>query len=100
MNESDQRASQVLAAGISIALSAQGKSLRKFVYIWAAIVILGPMVISVLSGHSKKDDTDSKTQRSGIRVHTDHRTGCQYLSVIKGGITPILNKNGLHAGCK
>lgn len=41
-----------------------------------------------------RDDSDSKTERSGVRVVTDHLTGLQYLETEKGGITPRLNIDG------
>lgn len=42
------------------------------------------------------DDTDNKTtkERSGLRLYTDHKTGCQYLVTLTGSITPRLNNNG------
>ncbi|MDG9780293.1 hypothetical protein [Metapseudomonas otitidis] len=39
------------------------------------------------------DDTDSPTQRSGMDLHTDHKTGLQYLSVPGCGLTPRLKDN-------
>lgn len=42
------------------------------------------------------DDTDTPEKRSGMRPHVDALTGCQYLSVSKGGITPRLDAQGRH----
>ena len=43
------------------------------------------------------DDTDvSATKRSGMRLHTDALTGCQYLAANGGGITPRLDASGKH----
>lgn len=39
------------------------------------------------------DDTDSPPHRSGMAVHTDALTGCQYLSAGRG-ITPRLDADG------
>ena len=39
------------------------------------------------------DSTDlSGWERSGLHLHTDHKTGIQYLSDGKGGLTPRLWK--------
>lgn len=41
------------------------------------------------------DDTDNPNgQRSNMMLLTDHGTGCQYLRVIGGGITPRLDADG------
>jgi hypothetical protein len=42
------------------------------------------------------DDTDGETKRSGMRLFTDYRTGCQYLGGAWGGITPRVNRDGTH----
>lgn len=41
------------------------------------------------------DDSDGET-RSNLNVHTDARTGCQYLSTLGGGITPRYAADGTH----
>ena len=49
------------------------------------------------------DDTDDKVNgtRSGMVLYTDNLTGCQYLKAgLIGGITPRLDVNGNHVGCK
>lgn len=44
---------------------------------------------------SERDDFDDPTgKRSGMIVYTDHRTGCQYLGTILGGITARLDRDG------
>ena len=41
------------------------------------------------------DDSDlNGFNRSGLRVHTDHKTGCQYLSAVFGGVTPRVDLAG------
>ena len=42
-----------------------------------------------------RDDTDGES-RSGLRLRTDARTGCQYLESTGGGLTPRLDRNGKH----
>jgi hypothetical protein len=46
--------------------------------------------------NNQKDDTDTEKNRSGMRLHTDYRTGYQYVSAMGGGITPRINSNGEH----
>ena len=41
-----------------------------------------------------RDDSDTETERSGMRVLTDNKTGLQYLVTSGGGITPRLDSNG------
>ncbi|WP_336187191.1 hypothetical protein [Pseudomonas aeruginosa] len=43
---------------------------------------------------NERDSTDAPGGRSGMRLHTDHATGLQYLSVPGGGITPRLGLDG------
>lgn len=43
------------------------------------------------------DDTDNfeKKERSGMRLYTDHKTGCQYLRAgLFSGLTPRLGADG------
>jgi hypothetical protein len=42
-----------------------------------------------------RDDTDGEA-RSGLKLRTDARTGCQYLESAGGGLTPRLGKDGRH----
>jgi hypothetical protein len=57
------------------------------------------IAINAALGKFHGDDTDGIT-RSNMRPHIDSRTGCQYLSVSGGGITPRKDHNGQHLGCK
>lgn len=47
-----------------------------------------------------QDDTDSPYQRSGMRLFTDHGTGCQYLGSMRGPFTPRLDAAGKQVGCR
>lgn len=42
------------------------------------------------------DDSDDaeKGIRSGMMIHVDHKTGCEYFSTIFGGPTPRLDRDG------
>lgn len=47
------------------------------------------------------DDTDPPGGRSGAILITDYATGCQYLRAgFAGGITPRIDADGVHMGCK
>lgn len=50
-----------------------------------------------------RDSTDPHSwgfrTRSGMGLHEDARTGCEYL-VASGGITPRLDRDGSHYGCR
>lgn len=41
-----------------------------------------------------RDDTDSATQRSNLRLYTDHGTGCQYVAKFWGSPVPRMNAEG------
>lgn len=65
--------------------------------IWALVgicllVLLAPRALAT----GKKDDSDGvgKDKESGLFVHTDQKTGVQYVSTPLGGITPRLNPDG------
>ena len=45
------------------------------------------------------DSTDSGFSRSGLKVHVDAQTGCEYLSTPSGAITPRLSGAGEPTGC-
>lgn len=44
------------------------------------------------------DSTDPPGGRSGMTIRVDHATGCEYLS--RRGLTPRLDGQGRHMGCK
>lgn len=47
-----------------------------------------------------KDNSDPPDGRSGLTIYTDALTGCEYLSVMLGGITPRLDGDGRQIGCR
>jgi hypothetical protein len=62
------------------------------------LIALGLLI--ALSSCAPKDDTDPPDGRSGMSLHTDHLTGCQYLAKPFGGITPRVDGKSRHVGCK
>ncbi len=61
------------------------------------IMAIGFFTVMLLAfAFPDRDDTDSPTERSRMSLHTDHKTGCQYLSVIFGGMTPRVDSSGKH----
>ena len=64
----------------------------KLALIW---IVAAGVFVAVLSRWQPTDSTDySTSDRSGLKLHTDAMTGCQYLSTSGGGITPRLDRNG------
>ncbi len=53
----------------------------------ALIFLLGIQLIRNAIGFGVDDSDKDAWNRSGLRVHTDHRTGIQYLSDGNGGLT-------------
>ena len=59
------------------------------------VLIIFIMAMFLLILISPTDDSDlSWYKRSGLRIHTDYKTGLQYFATMDGGITPRLNING------
>jgi len=58
--------------------------------------ILGIANMAISKTSIGSDDTDPPNGRSDLIVFTDHRTGCQYLSSKRGGLTPRFDSNGKH----
>jgi hypothetical protein len=63
----------------------------------AAVVIL---ILSQVRCNERPDTTDRMTPEdttaSGMHLRIDARTGCHYLEVTDGGITPRLDSDGRH----
>lgn len=73
----------------------------------AAILIQFCLVIAIFAAFKWEaessvpfDDSDSPEGRSGLTPRTDHKTGCQYLESKFGGLTPRVDGNGAHVGCR
>lgn len=68
------------------------KVIKKDLFLTLAV---GASMIAIMSGlYSASDfgrDSTDGEKRSGMRLHTDALTGCQYLSVPGAGLTPRLD---------
>ena len=67
----------------------------RFLIIFSGIVILLHAVAG-LFGYKMDDSDASAWNRSGLKPHTDHLTGCQYLQAPNGGLTQRLDASGGH----
>lgn len=69
-------------------------------------LILMAIGIAVLLDISRPyDDTDPPIRahpwdRSGLRLYTDHGTGCQYISTMFGDLVARRDGSGKHVGCR
>lgn len=61
---------------------------------WFVIVfmLVSLLIIQPMQLHFFPDDTDGRSL-SNMRPHVDALTGCQYLSVAGGGITPRMDED-------
>lgn len=87
---------------ISVIETAVTNAGKKVVIYLGTLILIGMLMnaaYQVATGRMAKDDTDGY-KRSGLKLHTDYGTGCQYLVTTKGGITPRIAKDGTHHGCK
>lgn len=99
MNEQDKKTTEIIALAISAGIKDAGASLKKFLLIQVVIGMAFYFAVAAISGRFDEDDTDGK-KRSNMELHTDNKTGCQYLSGIRGGLTPRISTNGVHVGCR
>lgn len=60
------------------------------------IVVLGFFLTLVLNFFKVGWDSTDGESRSGLGLHTDNLTGCQYLSSLRGGLVPRFDKDGTH----
>lgn len=58
------------------------------------LIVLAILLLIEASGLRNRDATDGPNGRSGMKLRTDHGTGCQYLETADGGITPRLGSDG------
>ncbi len=66
---------------------------------WALVAAY--IIVSAIGACSPRDATDHpQGERSCMLLRTDHQTGCQYLSEPFGGITPRVDADGRHMGCR
>ncbi|WP_018184668.1 hypothetical protein [Kaistia granuli] len=59
---------------------------------WGVVALAA--VTFLISINRPMDDTDAPGERSGLRLHTDHGTGCQYLATRDGALSPRLGADG------
>lgn len=84
-------------AGKQMASGALGEAARLFLLTLIVVVLvnLGVAVAGRLLGAGPLDDTDRVFGlSSGLRPRTDALTGCEYLEVRGGGITPRMGADG------
>lgn len=67
-----------------------------------SFLIAAAAVLALFGSCTRRDDTDPPEPygRSGLILLADARTGCQYLAVPLGGITPRRDGEGKHMGCR
>ena len=59
-----------------------------------AIMLFVILFVNLWRGSGSDDTDDPNGRRSNLMIYTDHRTGCQYLGTVLGGITPRLDRDG------
>ncbi len=56
--------------------------------------VLIVMAMAVTLAGCAKDDSDPENGVSGMNVYRDNLTGCEYLGITHGGLTPRMDRNG------
>lgn len=64
-----------------------------------AILIVSVLTNVWLQPYDSTDDKANK-ERSGLMLYRDNLTGCEYLQAGFGSITPRLDRDSNHVGCK
>jgi hypothetical protein len=59
-------------------------------------LILFAVLFSALLGYGMDDSDASAWNRSGLKLRTDHLTGCQYFQAPNGGLIQRLDREGRH----
>ena len=67
---------------------------------WAIILYTVGWLIGITPIGRDETDPGEWGARSNLAIRTDSQTGCQYLAASSGGLTPRLDANGRHIGCK
>ena len=62
----------------------------------AGAVVALAMAALIDSWVTTADDADPPNGRARVRVYTDKGTGCQYLRVRSGGLTPRVDSQSRH----
>lgn len=67
----------------------------------AVLLVAAYFLVAAIGACSPRDATDPPHgKRSGMLLRTDYGTGCQYLAEPFGGITPRVDADGRHMGCR
>ncbi len=74
----------------------ESKEYTKWLLVHFGVTLL--MLLALSYFPIGRDDTDPGQygKRSGMKPIVDNLTGCQYLAIPSGGITPRLDPSGLH----
>lgn len=83
------------------------KWIAKWFLFWAGsilVVLFFSEAIFLALGGTLNDTDLSPVRRSGLKVHTDYKNGCQYLSTSNNGfagsgLMPRYAPDGSHIGC-
>jgi hypothetical protein len=70
------------------------KQLLSIIHV-TAFILLAVLILALL-GYGTDDSDASAWNRSGLKLHTDHLTGCQYFQAPNGGLIQRLDRDGRH----
>lgn len=82
------------------------KEYTKWLLIWFFIALISIDIINAAYNHSMfgRDDSDESlhegSNRSGLVIRTDYKTGCQFYESRNGTLTPRFDGNFNQLGCK
>lgn len=73
--------------------------LSRMIY-WGILLFAVLMLADSTIGLGGYDSTDTGKVRSGMKPMVDAATGCEYLHVAFGGVTPRIGAAGKQMGCR
>lgn len=91
----------VLAKLDSMATTENEKFFGSINRIWPWIGFIAiALFVAQFAGCGMDSTDESARVRSGLSLHRDALTGCEYISTGKGGIAPRMTADGQHMGCR
>jgi len=76
--------------------------MNREILFYIGIIVMSMMLMMSIFKYAPYDTTDDELNGkiSGMSLHTDNLTGCQYLSKLLGDLTPRIDGEGNHIGCR
>ena len=92
-----KKAKEIISSGVDAGLT---KYIGRFCLILLSFYVVIVLIEGCVNNSDYNRDSTDGEERSGMRIHTDNLTNCQYLSTNTGGLTPRMTSLNKHMGCR